>query len=68
MNLSASFLSANQVNFCMTEDQRRFLVEALKEMLLIDSVFALLKNVWVNKVFVLVVVRDSAIRTTSLFQ
>lgn len=52
MNLSASFLSANQVNICVTEDQRRCSVEALKGVLLIKSVFAPLKSVWVNKGFV----------------
>lgn len=44
MNLSASFLSANQVNICLTEDRTRSSVEVLKGLLLNESVFAPLKS------------------------
>ena len=44
MNLSASFLSANQENICLTENRTWSLVEILKGFLLNESVFAFFKR------------------------
>lgn len=68
MSVSASFLSANQVNICTAEDGTRCLVEALRGMLLIGSVFAPLKNEsGLAKVHFLLIVRDLVIWSKVLF-